>query len=82
MPSTAFRRTYALSVGFKMKPLRITIYLMNHIFQTSVLVKVGPSPSKKNCVICFIERPLKTIKSVFYLVLKGLFVLKIFKFLS
>ena len=36
------------------------------------LFKVRLSPSKKNCVM----------KSVFYLVLKALFVLKLFKFLS
>ena len=61
-----FRRTYALSVGFKMKPLRksifqcsdknqlkfchktcwkeqsfvLTVYLMNHLFQTSVLFNI------------------------------------------
>ena len=44
-------------------------------------LKVGLSPSKKNCVICFIE-PFKIIKSAFYFILKALFVLKIFKFLS
>ena len=64
IPSTVFRRTYNLSVGFKMKHLRksvfqcqdknypkfrlktcwkqqpfiFTVYLMNHIFQTSVLL--------------------------------------------
>ena len=44
--------------------------------------KVGLSPSKKICVICFIESPLKMIKNAFYFILKALFVLKIFKFLS
>ena len=44
--------------------------------------KVGLSPSKKNCVICFIESPLKKTKNAFYFILKALFVLKIFKFLS
>ena len=63
IPSTIFRRIYALSVGFKVKPLGknifqcqdrnqpkfcrktfwkeqpfiFTVYLINHIFQTSVL---------------------------------------------
>ena len=37
---------------------------------------------KKICVICFIESPIKMIKNAFYFVLKALFVLKIFKFLS
>ena len=44
-------------------------------------VKVGLPPSKKNCVICLIENPLKMIKNAFYFILKALFVLKIFKFL-
>ena len=33
-------------------------------------------------VICLIESPLKVIKNAFYFILKALFVLKIFKFLS
>ena len=37
---------------------------------------------KKNCVICFDESPLKMMKNAFYFILKVLFVLKIFKFLS
>ena len=45
-------------------------------------VKAGLSPSKKNFVICFIESPLKIIKNAFCFILKALFVLKIFKFLS
>ena len=40
------------------------------------------SPSKKVCFICFYERPLKIMKNAFYYILKALFVLKIFKFLS
>ena len=46
------------------------------------LFKVGLSPCKKKCVICLIGRPLKIMKNVFYFVLKALFVLKIFRFLS
>ena len=45
-------------------------------------LKVGLSPSKKNCVICFIEIPLKMMKNGYYFILKALFVLEIFKFLS
>ena len=41
--------------------------------------KVGLSTSKKNSFICF---NLKIIKIVFYLILKALFVLEIFKLLS
>ena len=36
----------------------------------SVLLKVGISPSKKNCVTCFIESPLKIVKNAFYFILK------------
>ena len=43
--------------------------------------KVGLSPSKKNCVVYFIESPLKMMKNTFYFILKALFILKIFKFL-
>ena len=46
------------------------------------LLKVGLSSSQKNCVICFIESPLKMMKNGFYFILKALFVLKIFKLLS
>ena len=45
-------------------------------------LKVGLSPSKKICVNWFIESPLKMMKNAFYFILKALFVLKIFKFLS
>ena len=44
-------------------------------------IKVGLSLSKKNCC-CFIESPLKLMKNAFNFILKALFVLKIFKFLS
>ena len=46
------------------------------------LFKVGLSPSKKICVICFSENLLKMMKNAFYFILKALFVLKMFKFLS
>ena len=45
-------------------------------------LKVGVSLSKKICVICFTESPLTMMKNAFYFILKALFVLKIFKFLS
>ena len=45
-------------------------------------VKVGLSPSKKNCVICWTESPLKMVKNAFYFILEALSVLKIFKLLS
>ena len=43
-------------------------------------IKVGLSPSKKICVIFFIESHLKIMNNAFYFILKALFVLKIFKF--
>ena len=46
-----------------------------------IALKVGLSPFKKNCVIRFIEIPLKMMTNAFYIILKALFVLKIFKFL-
>ena len=46
------------------------------------LRKVGLPPSENICVICFIESSLKMMKVAFYFILKALFVLKIFKFLS
>ena len=52
------------------------------IYSASDSIKVGLSPSKKICVICLIESPVKMIKNAFYFILKALFVLKIFKFLS
>ena len=44
--------------------------------------KVGLSPSKIICVICCIESPIKMMKNSFTFILKALFVLMIFKFLS
>ena len=38
--------------------------------------------AKTNCVICFIESALKMMENAFYFILKALFVLKIFKFLT
>ena len=45
-------------------------------------IKVRLSPFKKICVICLIESPLKMMKNAFYFILKAIFILKIFKFLS
>ena len=49
---------------------------------TEFQLEVGLSPSKKISVIYFIESPLKTMKNAFDFILKALFVLKIFNFLS
>ena len=51
----------------------------NHCSSVSI-VKVGLSPSKKN--IYFNDSPLKMMENSFYLILKALFVFKIFKHLS
>ena len=62
--------------------------LSHNYRKTSVLgsffnkVKVGLSPSKKFFAICLTQNPLKIMKNAFYFILKALFVLKIFKFLS
>ena len=45
------------------------------------ILKARLSPSKKSCVICFIESPSKMMKNAFSLILEAYFVLKIFKFL-
>ena len=60
----------------------IEVYLIFRSLQLDVAFKVGLSPSEKNYVTCFIESPLKMMKNAFYLILKAVFVLKIFKFLS
>ena len=45
--------------------------------------KIGlPPPKKKVCYLLVIERPFKIMKNAFYFVLKALFILKGFKFLS
>ena len=46
------------------------------------MLKIRLSPFKNFLFICFIESPSKMMKNAFYFILKVLFVLKIFKFLS
>ena len=41
-------------------------------------LEVRLSSSKKVCLICLIESPLKMMKNALYFVLKALFVLKVF----
>ena len=50
--------------------------------KTSKNLKVRLLPSKKKYVTYFIESPLKVMKNDYYFILKAIFVLKIFKFLS
>ena len=53
--------------------------ILQSIFQR---FKVGLSPSKKN-LLCLLQcKPLKNDENAFYFILKVIFVLKIFKFLS
>ena len=68
----------------KTRFLRICCMSQKHVHQvlTSELVKVELSPSKKICFVCFNESPLKLMKNAFYSILKALFVLKTFNFLS
>ena len=63
-----------------MSLLKVDQKITSKVF--SARLKVGLSASKKSCVIFFIESPLKMMKNAFYFILKALFVLKIFKFLS
>ena len=62
--------------------LKSSIFESSNLRQKSLCkIKVGLSPSKKICVICLIEGPLK-MRNAFYFSLKALSVLKIFTFLS
>ena len=61
---------------------KVALAKMYNCFEKVEILKVGFSPSKKFCVICLIESSLKMMKNAFYFILKALFVLKIFKFLS
>ena len=55
--------------------------LKNVITSTNKYVKSGPTPSRKICIIRFIESALMMMKDAFYLFFKARFVLKIFAFL-
>ena len=52
------------------------------LVETIIQIKARPSPSNKILFIWFNESPLKMMKNAFYFILKALFVLEIFKFLS
>ena len=45
---------------------------LNGNLRKSSTNKVGLSPSKKICVICLIERPLKMMRNALYFILKAL----------
>ena len=57
------------------------VNLTVHFFPTEKVFTVGLSPSKK-VLFCVSDSPSKMMKNDFYFILKALFVLKIFKFLS
>ena len=78
-----FNDTHRENVCFNQFSKRMAAWLLLTflIFFTQP-IKVGLSPHKKNCIICFIESTLKMMKNAFYFILKVLFVLKIFQFLS
>ena len=46
------------------------------------LTTIRLPPSKKDCIICFIENPLQMMKNAFYFILKTLFVFTILTFSS
>ena len=73
--------TLVLKNHAKNEALKLVPYLLLFL-EDFIWVKVGLSPSKKNCVICFIESPFEMMKNAFYFTLKALFVLKIIKFFS
>ena len=56
------------------------INLINSLI-TLLLLKSDSHPLK-DCLIYFTESPLKRMKNAFYFILKALFNLKLFKFLS
>ena len=60
----------------------ICLYLLFYYSLMQRLFKVGVSPSKKKNIVCINDSPSKMLKNAFYFILKALFVLKIFKFLS
>ena len=64
----------------KEKLRQVGICFITGSFITSF--RVGLSPFQKICIICLIESSLNMMKNAFYFILKALFVLQIFKFLS
>ena len=64
-----------------------TFYVFDQIYNNrslikNIILKLGPSPSKKIAFTCFNKKPVKKMKIAFYFMLIVLFVLKIFRFLS
>ena len=58
--------------------LYIILYFHDETFTFfNLKFKVGLSPSKQYCFICFNEKPFENNEKPFYFILKGLFVLEI-----
>ena len=64
------------------KANEVRVRFLKSSFEDRLHLKSDSHLSKKICIICLIESPLKVMKNAFYFILKALFVLKIFKFLS
>ena len=60
--------------------LKICINNKRCFIRLLILIKVGLSPSKKICVICLIESPLKIMKNAFCFILKALFFSRYLRF--
>ena len=56
-----------------------TVSIIN-LKKESLMIKVGLSPWKKICFICFNENPSQMMKNAFYFNCKVFFVLKVSKF--
>ena len=70
------------SCNFCKQNLQEVPIIVISIFCLHPSLKVELCPSKKKCVICFIECLLKMMKIAVYFILKVRFILKIFKILS
>ena len=78
---TCIERKYVLT--FCNSFLKIDLNCVNRFKNRfKIMLKSEFHLPKKLCIICFIESPLKMTKNAFYFILKALFVLEIFKFLS
>ena len=76
-----FERVYELFYALKLIFIGVSNSFRSIHF-ISISVKVGLSLSKIKFFICFNDSPSKTMKNAFYFILKVIFILKIFKFLS
>ena len=77
-----FKNSFFLSAVIDWNSLQNNIPIVGSFVFKNNILKVGLSPSKEKFFICFNDGPSKVMKNAFYFILKALFVLKIFKFLS